>query len=163
MRAGGDRQPRRNSKSSSLQLRTAPGCPPPAPSAGFWGDQRLFPAPPQPLLPACPIQGQDLGFFWHWTGRRLLTEPSWGISMGRNLTSMPGRSQEDSSHPGAKHPRLPTRSLQVPLWHRGAASRLLHFPALPFPCPLAGAQEPFSPRSVLPSSLQLPSSKKKKK
>lgn len=100
MRAGGDRQPRRNSKSSSLQLRTAPGCPPPAPSTGFWGDQRLFPAPPQPLLPACPIQGQDLGFFWRWTGRRLLTEPSWGISTGRNLTSMPGRARRTPATPG---------------------------------------------------------------
>lgn len=93
--------PRSFCKSRSLQLHTAPGCPPPAPSTGFWGDQRLFTAPPpQLLLPACPIQGQDLGFLLHWTGRRLLTKPSWGISMGRNLASMPGRARRTPATPG---------------------------------------------------------------
>lgn len=45
-------------------------------------------------LSRCPtaplVQGQHSGFCLHGAGRRCLTKPLWGISLGRNLTSMPG-------------------------------------------------------------------------
>lgn len=140
---------------------TQPQDVPPLLLAQDFGVTRDCLQPPPSTPAAClPYTGTGFGIFVALDWEKAPDQALMGHQHGQKPRLDAWKSQEDSSHPGAKHPRLPTRSLKVPLWHRGAASRLLHFPALLLPCPLAGAQEPFSPRSTLPSSLQLPSSKK---